>query len=53
MKLSTTRKLGIIPASAAAASLSAAILLHPAGAAFSQQSPMMNHGMPIRIRCPA
>ena len=52
MKLSTTRKLGIIPASAAAASLSAAILLHPAGAAFSQQSPMMNHGMPDQDQMP-
>jgi hypothetical protein len=45
MKLST-RKLGIISASAAAAILLAAILVHPAGVAFSQQPPDMEHGMP-------
>lgn len=51
MKLST-RKLGIIAASAGAAILSAAILLHQTEVAFSQQPPMMNHGMPGQGQMP-
>lgn len=42
----STRKLGIIAASAAVAILSAAVLVHPIRAAFSQQPPMMEHSMP-------
>ncbi len=42
----TTRKLGIIATSAAVAILSAAVLVHPIRAAFSQQPPMMEHSMP-------
>jgi hypothetical protein len=39
------RKLGIIAASAAVAILSAAVLVHPNRAAFSQQPPMIEHSM--------
>jgi hypothetical protein len=45
MKLST-RKLGIISASATAAMILLAAILVQAGVAFSQQPPSMEHGMP-------
>lgn len=48
----STRKLGIIAASAAVAILSAAVLVHPIRAAFSQQSPMMEHAMPGHDQMP-
>ena len=40
------RKLGIITATAVVAILGAAVVIHPIGAALSQQPPMMGDGMP-------